>query len=544
MPSPPVPHPLDRALQVLLGLAVVAGLIGAFVQLDRSSLWYDELFTAWVTTADASPAHVVGRIATDLHPPLYYLSTYVWSWLFGAGDAGLRSYSAVCAVAMVAVLFFALKPVLTLQGRLVVAALATGSRYWFYMAQNARSYALCLLLGAVLLWLAVELLRDGGTRLWPLVALGLTAFAGAFSHFFMTFEGVALGLCLALYVPRRRITLLGLAGGLLVANALYLKLVIERFARFSVTHTWMSNRPGAYAGNILEALKMLDLKEIAVLALLVWAGFGLWRLAKLLLSRQSLAAAWQGRMNAWRAAEPFTVICWAVPGLVFLFSLLSSLLVRANFTTQNFLICAPFIWCACGRLYDRFVAAAGPRGRLAIKAGVAVFMVATAFVVAGRFVERNEPWKESALGVQSFAACRGQVVPVLSEDAPYVRDPGFPDLYRDFFYSRYLDGFARVAAFDHGDIAAGRLAPAMRALMRERLSGQGCPILAWETHTGDYHYAGALMQQIAAAAGPPGAGFSVAKLEYPFYGKVWTSAPTRNPAFILYVRRDPVAAAN
>ncbi len=133
---------------------------------------------------------------------------------------------------------------------------------------------------------------------------------------------------------------------------------------------------------------------------------------------------------------------------------------------------------------------------------------------------------------------------MLSEDAPYVRDPGFPDLYRDFFYSRYLDGFARVAAFDHGDIAAGRLAPAMRALMRERLSGQGCPILAWETHTGDYHYAGALMQQIAAAAGPPGAGFSVAKLEYPFYGKVWTSAPTRNPAFILYVRRDPVAAAN
>ena len=545
MAQPSVTHPVDRALQGLLGLAIAAGLIGAFVQLDRSSLWYDELFTAWVTSADASPAHVLGRIATDLHPPLYYLSTYVWSLLFGTGDAGLRSYSAVCAVAMIAVLFFALKPVLSLQGRLVVAALATGSRDWFYMAQNARSYALCLLLGAVLLWLAVELLRDRGTRLWPLVALGVTAFAGAFSHFFMTFEGVALCLCLALYVPRRRIGLLGLVGGLVVANALYLKLVIERFARFSLIHTWMSNRPGAYIGNILDALKMLGLKEVAILALLVWAGLGLWRLARLILSRKgALATAWQGRMNAWRAADPFTLICWTVPGLVFLFSLLSSQLIRANFTTQNFLVCAPFLWCACGRLYDRFVTDAGPRGRLAIKAAVALFLASTTFVVAGRFVERNEPWKESAAGVQSFAACRDQVVPVLSEDAPYVRDATFPDAYQGFFYGRYLDGFASVAAFGHADIAAGRLTPAMRGLMRERLSGRGCPILAWETHTGDYHYAGALMQQIVAAAGPPGKGLSLAKLEYPFYGKALTGAPTKNPAFIIYVRRDPAAAAN
>jgi hypothetical protein len=443
---------------------------------------------------------------------------------------------------MIAVLFFALRPLLTLQGRLVVAALATGSRYWFYMAQNARSYALCLLLGAILLWLAVELLRDRGARPWPPVALGVTAFAGAFSHFFMTFEGTALCLCLALYVPRRRMALLGLAGGLVIANALYLKLVIERFARFSVSHTWMSNSPGAYFGNVIEALKMLGLREIALLALLVWAGFGLWRLARLALSRQPVAEAWRGRLAAWRGAEPFTVICWSVPVLVFLFSLLSSLTVRANFTTQNFLICAPFIWCACGRLYDRFVADAGPRGRVAVKAVVSLFMVLTACVVAGRFVERNEPWKESALGVRSFGACRGQVVPVLSEDAPYVRDPGFPGLYQGFFYGRYLDGFATVAAFEHTDIAAGRLTPAMRALMRERLSGQGCPILAWDTHTGDYHYADALMPQIVAAAGPPGPGLSLAKLEYPFYGKVWTSAPTKNPAFILYVRRDRASA--
>ncbi len=527
----------DRVLQTLLGLAIIAGVIGAFVQLDRSSLWYDELFTAWVTTKDADPTHVFGRILTDLHPPLYYFSTYLWSLLFGAGDADLRAYSAVCAVAAVAVVFFGLKPRLSLQGRLVAAALATGSREWFYMAQNARSYALCMLLGAVLLWLAVELLRDRGARRWPLYALFAVSVAGAFSHFFMTFEAVGLCLMLAVYAPRRRIALLGFAGALVVANDLYLTLVVDRFARFSLTHTWMSNRPVAYAGNVLESLKLLGLREIAIVGLLAWGCMALWRLAMARFSRRAGATPAARGLDHVRAADPVAVICAAVPVLVFVFSVLSSQLIRPNFTPQNFLICAPFIWGLCGRLYDRAVARAGPRGAIAIKAVAGLFLVSAAFVVAGRFVERNEPWKESAIGVRGFAACQGQVVPVVSEDGPYLRDARFPDLYRDFFYGRYLDGFAPVAAFEHTDIAAGRLSPDMRALLAARLSGQGCPILAWDTHTDDAHYAATLMQQIAAAAGPPGPGLHLAKIEYPFYGKAWTGQTTKNPAFILYVSR-------
>jgi hypothetical protein len=128
-------------------------------------------------------------------------------------------------------------------------------------------------------------------------------------------------------------------------------------------------------------------------------------------------------------------------------------------------------------------------------------------------------------------------VPVLSEDGPYVRDPTFPGAFQGFFYGRYLDGFATIAPFEHTDIAAGRLTPALRGLMVQRLGGQGCPILAWDTHTGDNRYADTLMRQITATAGSPAPGFSLAKLEYPFYGKAWTQAPTKNPAFIIYVRR-------
>ncbi len=524
---------VDRVLEGLLALAVVVGLTGAFVQLDRSSLWYDELFTAWVTTADANPLEVWHRITTDLHPPVYYVTTYIWSLLFGVGDAGLRSYSAVCAVGAVLVLFFGLRPVLSRQGRLVAAALATGSRDWFYMAQNARSYALCLLLGALLIWLTVEVLRDRGARRWPLAALFVTAFVGAFSHFFMTFEAVGLCLVLAIYAPRRRVALLVFAGALVCANELYLKRFIGRLARFSVTTTWMSNDPGAYADNLLDALKFLGLKEVAILALLTGLGFGLWRLVR---------GKAGNPLPVLQAADPFTVICWTVPPLVFVFSVLSSLLIRPNFTPQNVLVCAPFVWAGCGRVYDHWLERAGPRAALAIKAGFTLFVLAMTPVVLGRFVERNEPWKESAAGVRAFAACQDQIIPVVSEDGPYLRDPGFPGLYQGFLYGRYLEGFAPTGIFEHTDIAAGRLPSAMYTLLAGRLGGQGCPILAWDAHTGDNGYDDTLARQIVATVAPPAPGYTIAKLDYPFYDKVLMGKTTGNPGFILYVRKDTGAS--
>jgi len=537
----------DQVWKGLLGLAAIAGLIGAFVQLDRSSLWYDELFTAWVTTQSSDPVQVWQRITMDLHPPLYYFSTYLWSLLFGTGDAGLRSYSAVCAVAAIAVMWVTLRPVIGLPGRLVMAGLAAGSREWFYMAQNARSYALCLLLGAVLLWLGVELPRDRGARKWPLIGLGVAAFIGAFSHFFMTFEAVGLCLVLALYVPRRRIALLGLAAGLVAANALYLKAVIEPDARFSVTHTWMSRNAGAYADNLLDSLKFLGLKEVAVLALLGWSGLWLWRAGRAAVNRArgratgTVLARWAAW---WRAIEPFTVICWSVPGLVLVFSIASAVLIRPNFTPQNFLVCAPFVWAGCGRLYERWMTRAGPRSAVAIQVAVGLFVLSMAPVVLGRFVERNEPWKESAEGIRGFEACRDQLIAVVSEDGPWLRDPKFPGDYQAFLYGRYLRGFAPTFTIEHRDVAEGRLDGPTRALLRQRLDGGGCPVLAWGAHTGENHYADTLGKQITAAAGPPAPGYSLAKLEYPFYDKVLMGKTTGNPGFIVYVRRDTQFQSN
>ena len=61
------------------GLVVVILLssVGAFVGLDSSSMWHDELFTAYVSDPEQSslPAMLL-RAAEDVHPPGYYALVY------------------------------------------------------------------------------------------------------------------------------------------------------------------------------------------------------------------------------------------------------------------------------------------------------------------------------------------------------------------------------------------------------------------------------------------------------------------------------------
>jgi hypothetical protein len=531
-----------RLFTSLLALPVVVGLVGAFIGLGHSSFWYDELFTAWVAKFDRDPVHVFSRILTDLHPPVYYYSVYLYSLVAGTSDAALRSYSALAVCGAALILVFGLRRVLSLHGRLLAGGLMLGSRYAFYMAQNARSYALCLLISAAMLWLAVEILGEDRRRwlkVWGLAALALL---GAFTHYFMTFEAVALCLMLAIYIPAQRVVLIAFSVMLVVLNALYVRDVVNVYAQFSPSHTWMDNDFDTYVGYIGDTLALLDYKAAAVFAicLLVFAlDIYAERLKpvkgdKTVGFRSSLSAfvSWMRRF------DPFAALCVAVPVLVLGFSVASSFL-RPNFNPQNYLIVGPWLWCGCARLYDIALPRTQPYLRVAAQAAIAFLVIGMAGVVAGRFVERNEPWKESAAAIRDFAACRGQVIPVVSEDGPYLRNPHFPDRYAPFIYGYYLNGFAPIRIFELTDIKKGVLPPDVRAIIAQRLKGGGCPIVAWSAHTPPDHYADTLMPELTDAVGDPAPGYHLEKREFDFYDQVWSGDTAPNPGFIVTVAPGP-----
>jgi uncharacterized membrane protein len=234
----------DRVLAFgCFGLAAVAGMVGAFVGLDTHGLWFDELFTARLLEPDGSS--LLARIATDVHPPVYLVVLSLYSTLVGTGDAALRSLSAVAACAAIVTFVLATARSFGLPGRLFAAALATGSLFWFLQAQNTRSYALCLLIGAGILALALRLLSERDARKESLLMLGLAALTlvGSFTHFYVMYESLATLLVLARLKRRMLRVFLAWAGCLLLVSTVYIKLVIEPFTQVSLQGNWYRSDP-------------------------------------------------------------------------------------------------------------------------------------------------------------------------------------------------------------------------------------------------------------------------------------------------------------
>src|SRR3954465_11424371 len=83
-----------RELWTVAGITLVAALI-RFSTLDHQSFDHDEAVTAIRVLQPnlGDMLSVVGRL--ERSPPLYYLLAWPWSKLFGTGEVGLRSLSAL-----------------------------------------------------------------------------------------------------------------------------------------------------------------------------------------------------------------------------------------------------------------------------------------------------------------------------------------------------------------------------------------------------------------------------------------------------------------
>ena len=111
-----------------------------------------------------SPGKMIGLIPqTESTPPLYYCVAWVWARIFGYGEAGLRSLSAVAGVLTVPVAFGAADKLVSRRAGVIAAALTACSPLLIWYSQEARSYSLLALLTAVAL-LAFAYAKETPTR--------------------------------------------------------------------------------------------------------------------------------------------------------------------------------------------------------------------------------------------------------------------------------------------------------------------------------------------------------------------------------------------
>jgi hypothetical protein len=187
-------------------LLLAAGL--RFYRLDGSSLWSDEGNT-WAIV-QRSFSQIARDAALDIHPPGYYWLLKLWTTLWGIDATGLRSFSAVAGVLLVAVVYATGRRVdraMGMQVALPAAFLAALNPFQIYYSQEARMYLLLALAGAGLLWALLAWFdrgEAGQPALGPALVFVVCGSVGLWTHYSFPILLAAAGLAYLWHWWRQR----------------------------------------------------------------------------------------------------------------------------------------------------------------------------------------------------------------------------------------------------------------------------------------------------------------------------------------------------
>lgn len=201
-----------RRLRVSTDLWLLAGLTAAgaalrFATIAGQSYWLDESTT--VHEMHMSFGALLHAVHVDeTTPPLYFVLAWLWAKLFGTGEAGLRSLSALAGVAVIPLAYLSGRELVSRRAGVVAAALVTVSPVMIWYSQEARSYMLLVAFcAASFLFFARVCKAPSGRNLagWALFS-GLAVLTHFFAGFLLAPEAMLL-----LYRARNRASVVAVA---------------------------------------------------------------------------------------------------------------------------------------------------------------------------------------------------------------------------------------------------------------------------------------------------------------------------------------------
>ncbi len=204
---------------VLLMAVVAAGSCLRLIGLGHESLWNDEL-SSWYRSSFSTIGQVVDLgVKPDVHPPGYQILLFCAMRVTGDSETALRFPSAAAGILTIPVLFLIGRRLFGASAGLLASALLAVSPSHIWLSQEARPYALLILLVCLSVLLLIRLLAHAkkGERasLAELSAFVLLGILLEYTHYFgllvFLFEAAAL---LGVSLVLRRGRLLAAAVGL------------------------------------------------------------------------------------------------------------------------------------------------------------------------------------------------------------------------------------------------------------------------------------------------------------------------------------------
>lgn len=194
---------------LLLGVLVAVGAALRFGSLGHS-FFLDEAFT--VKAVDRSFGAMLDAIGRqESTPPLYYVIAWGWRHLFGTGEWGLRSLSALIGTAAIPVTFAAARHLAGARAAVIAAGLVACNPLLVWYSQQARAYSLLVLIGGVTVLLFARAWENPSAG--RLAAWSAACALAVLTHYFAVFLVIAEALTLWVLLSRqRRTVVLALSG--------------------------------------------------------------------------------------------------------------------------------------------------------------------------------------------------------------------------------------------------------------------------------------------------------------------------------------------
>ncbi len=176
----------NRARWFLWSVVALTALAASlrFSTLGLQSYRHDEAVTAGrvLVSSLSGTMHLVWT--SESTPPLYYLVAWLWSHLFGVQEVGLRSLSALFGTATVPVAYLAGRELIGRRTGVAVAAIVAVNPILVWYSQDARAYALLVLLSTAALLFFLRARGGAGKDLAWWAAFSALALA---THYFAIF---------------------------------------------------------------------------------------------------------------------------------------------------------------------------------------------------------------------------------------------------------------------------------------------------------------------------------------------------------------------
>jgi mannosyltransferase len=188
---------------ILLLITALAAFL-RFFRLDYQSLWYDEAYTASVTDpATVGLSYIWSSGPVAYMPPLHHTLVYLFR-LVGTGEVSLRLPSVLAGILTVLLIYLTARYCFNRRVAAIASLIATVSTFHIYYSQEARAYALLMLLSVASTYFLVRALREKRLAWWLLYVV--SAALGMYTHLYMVFVLLAQNVYLLMEWDAKRVS--------------------------------------------------------------------------------------------------------------------------------------------------------------------------------------------------------------------------------------------------------------------------------------------------------------------------------------------------